>query len=285
VDGIPVLINESNSVFDIQDFQKKQSTYRQLGDAGRKLPLLRRIRKSLQRLMPSLGQNPKAAKNYLAFAELLRRDNPNPTVLVIGGSVLGAGMQGLLNSSIRLIESDISFGPRTSLICDAHDIPFADGAFDGVVAQAMLEHVVDPFRCVEEIHRVLKPNGLVYAETPFMQQVHGGAYDFHRFTRRGHRRLFRRFEEIESGAACGTGMSLAWAYKFFLRSLTKSEQVAWCLQSVASLTAFWLPYLDAHLIDKPFTLDGASAFYFIGRRSNHVLSDRELVRTYPAASP
>src|SRR5205814_2050776 len=136
-----------------------------------------------------------------------------------------------------------------------------------------------------EVHRVLKHDGLVYAETPFMQQVHGGVYDFLRFTRRGHRRLFRKFEEIESGAACGTGMSLAWAYMFFLRSFANSSRVAWCLHCVASLTAFWLPYLDAHLIDKPYTLDGASAFYFIGRRSNQVLSDRELIRTYSAQSP
>ncbi len=44
------------------------------------------------------------------------------------------------------------------LICDAHDIPFADRSFDGVIVQAVLEHVVDPFRCCEEIHRVLIPH-------------------------------------------------------------------------------------------------------------------------------
>ena len=80
------------------------------------------------------------------------------------------------------------------LICDANDIPFENGSFDGVVLQAALEHVADPYRCVEETHRVLKEKGLVYAETAFMQQVHGGRYDFTRFTRLGHRRLFRRFD-------------------------------------------------------------------------------------------
>ena len=86
------------------------------------------------------------------------------------------------NPAIELVETDVSFGPRTALICDAHNIPFAEGSFDGVVAQAVLEHVLDPYSCVAEIYRVLKPAGLVYVETPFMQQVHMGRYDFTRFT-------------------------------------------------------------------------------------------------------
>ena len=52
---------------------------------------------------------------------------------------------------------------------------------------------------MKEIYRVLKSDGIVYIETPFMQQVHGGKYDFTRFTYLGHRRLFARFQEIESG--------------------------------------------------------------------------------------
>ena len=121
--------------------------------------------------------------------------------------------------SIRVVESDVELGPRPAVLFDAHDIPFEDGSFDGVIAQAVLEHVADPYRCVAEIHRVLKPGGVVYAETPFMQQVHEGAYDFTRFTHLGHRRLFRDFSEVASGVACGPGMALAWSWQYFLMSL------------------------------------------------------------------
>ena len=55
---------------------------------------------------------------------------------------------------------------------------------------------------------VYKDDGLVYADTPFMQQVHMGRYDFTRFTYLGHRRLFRKFEEIDSGAVSGPAMAL-----------------------------------------------------------------------------
>jgi ubiquinone/menaquinone biosynthesis C-methylase UbiE len=67
-------------------------------------------------------------------------------------------------------------------VADGHQLPIADGSVDGVWIQAVLEHVLDPSIVVQEIHRVLTPGGVVYAETPFMQPVHEGAYDFTRFS-------------------------------------------------------------------------------------------------------
>lgn len=64
--------------------------------------------------------------------------------------------------------------------------------------------------------RVLKPHGMLYAETPFMQQVHERAYDFTRFTANGHRWLFRRFEQIDAGVnrGSGAGPALAWSVRY-----------------------------------------------------------------------
>ena len=45
-------------------------------------------------------------------------------------------------------------GPATT-VAEARFL--ADAGVDAVIAQAVLEHVLDPHRCVEEIHRVLKP--------------------------------------------------------------------------------------------------------------------------------
>jgi len=235
-------------------------------------------------LLPAVSCNAKAKTNYEKLAELLLKENENPRVLVVGGSIVGRGMQRILSVPfIECIESDVSFGPRTAIICDAHDIPFDSSSLDGVIVQAVLEHVVDPYRCVEEIHRVLKEEGLVYAETPFMQQVHGGKYDFSRFTHLGHRRLFRKFEEISSGAVAGPGTALAWSYQYFLLSFVKSKAGRAFVEGIVRLTSFWLKYFDYYIIDKPTTLDAASAYYFMGRKSNRVLSDRELVELYRGA--
>lgn len=276
IDGVPILLNERASVFAIDDFVSRRNTTFNLGKG--------RLRTALGRRIPSISRNVKAERNYARLTELLVSAASTPKVLVIGGSIQGQGTAALTdNRAVELVETDVSFGPRTQLVCDGHDIPFADATFDGVIVQAVLEHVVDPGRCVAEIYRVLKPQGLVYAETPFMQQVHGGRYDFTRFTHLGHRRLFRQFDEVESGAVCGPGMALAWAYQYFLLSFTTSGGLRRLLRVFASFTAFWLKYFDGYLIDKPGALDAASGYYFIGRKSEQVLSDRELLNLYRGA--
>jgi len=194
---------------------------------------------------------------------------------------VGEGLDTLLSlPGIEFIETDVAFGPRTALIVDGHDLPFAASSFDGAIIQATLEHVLDPYRCVDELHRVLKPGGVVYAETPFMQQVHMGRYDFTRFTHLGHRRVFRNFSEIGSGACAGPGTVLHWSIRYFMLSFVKSKTVISLVQGLSRCTLFWLKYLDYLVLDKPGTLDGASGFYFLGRKSDKVLSDRELIGLY-----
>jgi len=280
IDGVPVLLNEAGSVFSIADFVAKRSTYFKSGDDSRK----GKLRDALRRLVPAIGENLEAQENFGRLARLLLEQTTHPRVLVLGGSILGQGMEALVEDpDVELVDTDVSFGPRTSLICDAHDIPFDDESFDGVVAQAVLEHVADPYRCVAEIHRVLDHRGLIYAETPFMQQVHGGRYDFTRFTHLGHRRLFRTFDEIDSGAVSGPGTALAWSYQYFLLSFTASRMLRDLILAFSGLTAFFLKYFDRYLIDKPAALDAASGYYFLGRKGSGALPDAALIELYRGA--
>lgn len=278
LDGIPVLISEKSSIFLIDDFVSKRETF--FANASEN-----NLAGVLSRFLPAISKNIKGKSNYSRMNDILFMQSSTPCILVIGGSILGQGMKSLAdNAAIDFVESDVSFGPRTMLICDAHDIPFENASFDGVIVQAVLEHVVDPYKCCEDIHRVLKNQGVVYAETAFMQQVHGGQYDFTRFTHLGHRRLFRRFEEIDSGAVCGPGMALAWSYQYFLLSFTTSRALRTFIRAVARLTSFFLKYFDYYLIDKPGALDAASGFYFMGRKSDQILSDRDLTKLYRGVS-
>jgi len=277
VGGVPVLINEDTSVFSVHDFVKKQDTTINLQAENKK-------KKKFRITSPSISKNITGKHNYENLTDLLVKSSHAPKVLVIGGSIIGQGMGSLIASpSIELIESDVSFGIRTMLICDAHDIPFENSSFDGVIIQAVLEHVVDPYRCVDEIYRVLKKNGFVYAETPFMQQVHMGRYDFTRFTHLGHRRLFRRFEEIDSGAVCGPGMALAWSYRHFLLCFTNSKKIKRLILVFTGLTSFYLKYFDYYLVNKVGVFDSASGYYFLGKKADKVLSDRELIALYKGA--
>lgn len=275
VDGAPILLNESNSVFSIDDIR----------DSGQAAELpLSALQRAVRRRLPSPTRNSVAARNYERFGRLLLEMRSSPRVLVVGGSTIGHGMEAILSTStIEVVETDIAFGQRTQLVCDAHDLPFIDKSFDGVIIQAVLEHVVDPFRCVDEIHRVLKDDGLVYAETPFMQQVHLGPYDFTRFTHLGHRRLFRRFDEVDSGLVAGPGTVLSWSYEHFLLSFVRGRAPRGLVKAFSRLTGFWLKYLDTFVNGRPGALDAASGYYFMGRKSDHALPDRELIKLYRGA--
>jgi hypothetical protein len=101
-----------------------------------------------------------------------------------------------------------------------------------------------------------------------------------RFTYRGHRRLFRNFEEIKAGMTGGPGMALAWSWQYFLRSFAKSARAQQYLSMFGRLTAFYLKYFDYLLKDIPTNYDAASGFYFMGRKSKTTLRDKDLVRIY-----
>lgn len=279
VDGIPVILREDRSVFSIADYTSRPAYH------GAPDPVLRTERIA-RRLVPSLSRDVMSARNYREFSRLLRERRGRARVLVVGGSIEGQGFGELLapGQPFDIVDIDPSIGARTAVVCDGHDLPFRDGTFDGAVCQAVLEHVADPARVVSEIHRVLRSDGLVYSEIPFMQQVHEGPHDFSRVTLTGHRRLFRCFEELEAGPISGPGTALAWSIKYFARSIGgDSRLLGGMLVGMALLTSSWLKYLDPWLLRSAAGVDAAAGTYFLGRRADEPISDREIIQRYEGA--
>jgi SAM-dependent methyltransferase len=199
-----------------------------------------------------------------------------PRVLVVGGGTVGDGLEAFYaDERVDVIGFDVYASDHTQFVADGHRIPLADGSVDGVIIQAVLEHVLEPVVVVAEIKRVLRDGGLVYADTPFMQQVHEGPYDFTRFTESGQRYLFRDFDAIESGLVAGAGTSLRWSIQYFVRALTRSVAVG----RIAGLLFFWLSHLDRFL-DPRHSVDGANSVYFLGRKAGHVMTPPEAVEHY-----
>ncbi len=218
-------------------------------------------------------------KNVRRLISELKSTSDHPRVLIVGGGSIGKGMDPIYqDSAIELIAFDIYWSPNVQFLADAHDIPIQNDTFDGVVVQAVLEHVLDPSIVAAEIFRVLKPGGLLYAETPFMQQVHEGPFDFTRFTESGHRHLFSRFERIDSGSNGGPGLQFMWSVDYLFRGLFRSRTAG----KIAKLCVFWAQYLD-RIIPEPYRVDGASGVFFLGRKTNRRLPPKELVSHYLGA--
>jgi SAM-dependent methyltransferase len=273
LEGVPILVAESRSLFSPADVRGRAGA-----GAGLRGGLRRRLTSS-----------PASRANFERLARLLRgrwREGDDPLlVLVVGGGILGFGAEALLDRPwIELVDTDVYIGPRTRVVCDAHDLPFADGAFAAVVCQAVLEHVADPVRVVAELHRVLADDGLLYSEIPFMQQVHEGAYDFTRWTLTGHRRLLRDFGEISAGAVGGPGESLAWSLRYLALALAGESAVARRILGQLTLVATLpLRALDRLLRDRPAALDGASGTFFLGRARGQPRSDADIVAAHRGA--
>jgi hypothetical protein len=149
---------------------------------------------------------------------------------------------------------------------------------DAVLVQALPEHFLHPGQVVKKIERVLRYGGLVCAETPFLQQVHAGSYDFVRYTSSGHRYLFRAFEEVAAGPVAGPGAQLLWSVDHIVRGLLRSELAG----KLARGLFFWLRYLEG-LLPTAFAMDNASAYYFLGRRAGRQLASHEIVDYYRGA--
>jgi len=240
---------------------------------GREGRFKRRVTRAL------LFDNRVAALNAGRFIDLARAVADRPKVLIIGGGSKGEGTEALYSDpALRLVSFDIYGSELNQFIADAHRIPLADSSVDAVWIQAVLEHVLDPWRVVAEIHRVLRPGGIVYAETPFLQQVHEGAYDFIRFTESGHRWLFRKFEEIDSGVVLGPASQLLWSIEHFVRGTFRSVRAGIAVK----MAFFWLRYFD-RLIPRAYASDAASAVYFLGRRSEIAMAPKDIVAFYKGA--
>jgi SAM-dependent methyltransferase len=233
-------------------------------------------RRVVKALLPA---NRVAASNAARFIDLTRAQAKRPKVLIIGGGAKGEGTEALYaDPGLQLISFDIYGSALTQFVADAHQIPLADTSVDAVWIQAVLEHVLDPWRVAHEIHRVLKPGGIVYAETPFLQQVHEGAYDFTRFTESGHRWLFRQFDAIDSGVVLGPASQLLWSIEHVVRGLFRSVSAG----VIAKMMLFWVRYFD-RLIPDAYASDAASAVYFLGRKSESSIGPKDMIAYYGGA--
>jgi SAM-dependent methyltransferase len=272
IQGQPVLIDFDKSVIDQKDILMREG--------GPILPRRNnRLKNWIRNHLLSPATYQLARQNSERFAQILRENSPQPRLLIIGGGSKGKGTDIFYDDpDIQVIGFDVYASPLTLFLADAHRIPIAADTIDGIWVQYVLEHVLDPWQVVTEIHRVLKQEGIVYAESPFLQQVHEGAYDFVRFTHSGHRWLFRHFSEIKSGTSMGPGVQLLWTLEHTVRGLFRSRTAG----RLAKLALFWLQFIEK-VIPGSYRVDSASSIYFVGRKAEKPISPKDIVGYYQGA--
>ena len=86
------------------------------------------------------------------------------------------------------------------IVENVHDLPFADASEEAILCIAVLEHVENPMRAMDEIYRTLQPGGFAFIYVPFLYYYHAhpGYYgDFWRFTKDTLELFGKRFSTCE----------------------------------------------------------------------------------------
>ena len=269
INDMPVLFDFKRSVVDASLFERRRG---ESVIVRKNSPLRAFLRRIVNKLEKS------TVRNITTFIDLIEVKE-QPRVLIVGGGTIGMGMERIYNHpKINVTAFDIYFSEHGQFIADAHHMPLPDNYYDGVIIQAVLEHVLEPAQVVAEIKRVLKTDGIVFAETPFMQQVHEGAYDFTRYSELGHRYLFKDFDTIASGYVAGGGTQLLWSIDYFFSGLFRSRKAG----KLFKLLFFWLKYFDS-LIKPPFNIDAASGVYFLGYKKEGACDAKNIIQQYKGA--
>jgi SAM-dependent methyltransferase len=146
------------------------------------------------------------------------------------------------------------------------NLPFENESIDVVVCVAVLEHVKEPEKIISEAWRVLKKNGEIYLEVPFLQPFHPTPGDYQRWTINGLRFLCKNFKEKKSGIGCGPGSAVTWIIVEYVQTFTTNKFANSLLKNIAKIILFPLKYLDRFLIKKEKSNNVASSFYFLGEK-------------------
>lgn len=98
----------------------------------------------------------------------------------------------------KLTTLDITGDSHPDIVADItkYNAHIQDRTFDGLMCTEVLEHVLDPFAAVAELHRIVKDNGYILITSPLNARIHGPIPDCWRFTEFGLKVLFRDFEIV-----------------------------------------------------------------------------------------
>src|SRR5438093_9182922 len=98
------------------------------------------------------------------------------------------------------VDSAVLANPSTdeNLVIRGNQLPLEDASVDIVVADYVLEHLIDPAATEREVFRILKPGGLFCARTP--HALHYASVAARIFRRASGRRVLKRAQPSRSDA-------------------------------------------------------------------------------------
>lgn len=186
-----------------------------------------------------------------------------------GGVVLNIGAGGVIaerlrDAGVRARSVDVDPARAPDLLADIEDLAMlADASVDAVVMMEVLEHVRRPERAVGELHRVLKPGGIVIGSTPFLLGMHDQPHDYYRYTLHGLDWLFREFTALTVRERNGYFAAVAvLVLRCYASGAPRQRRIALLLAPLLLPLAYVLEGLDALLP----SLAATTGYFFVYRK-------------------
>lgn len=154
-----------------------------------------------------------------------------------------------LAPSVDWFGIDIIKGPNVDLVIDkSSKWALDDNTFDAILCTEVLEHAVNPELVIDEIWRVLKPNGIALITSPFVYGVHGEPSDFRRYTQFGLVKAADKFQVLEFGMLGGIGSAIGVCFNSWL-TVTLYRNV-WL--RIITIPLSWILFSATNLLSKIF---------------------------------
>lgn len=158
---------------------------------------------------------------------------------------------------------------KADIVADLNkNLPIDDQVADVIICLSVMEHLCEPLNMLCEAYRILKDDGVMILQVPFMWWVHEAPYDYFRFTKYGLIYLFQKagFTDIEVYSQ--TGFWTMWFLKLNYQS-TKLIRGPYILRKIIALVLwiFWeIDQRVAPLIDRLWSCEEETAGYFVVAR-------------------
>ena len=140
-------------------------------------------------------------KNKKDFRDqILQEINSNDNVLDIGKAMRDRHDKINCNTIETLDVND--YGDYPNIISDiCSNISGLENKYDKIICIAILEHVYNPFKAVENLKKMLKDNGKIYGMVPYLYHYHAPKdlkfQDYFRFSKDALAYLFKDYSSVE----------------------------------------------------------------------------------------
>jgi SAM-dependent methyltransferase len=155
---------------------------------------------------------------------------------------------------------------KADIIADLNEpLPIDNCVSDTVLSLSVMEHLREPQSFLNEAFRILKPEGTMILQVPFMWWVHEAPYDYYRYTRYGLQYMFSKAGFMDVEIFPQTGFWVMWTLKFNYQT-ARLVRGPWPVRELIGFIMRIIWAIDQRIapwLDKQWPSEQETAGYFV----------------------